>query len=172
MSSQAQSQPASPHAGFVAASGEDRVGRPLSVVGNEVRIKISSRDTNGAFAVAEDLTPPNGGPPLHMHYEQDEWWYVLEGEFLFEIDGEQIHAVPGATVFAPKGSRHTFQNIGTTNGRTIVTVVPGGLDLFFEEVDQTVSRHAVPDMEAVHVLFHKYGMELLGPPLAARHSAK
>jgi mannose-6-phosphate isomerase-like protein (cupin superfamily) len=166
MSSNPQLAP--PRAAFAVPAQADRLGKPLSVVGNEVRIKISSRDTNGAFAVAEDFTPPNGGPPLHLHFEQDEWWYVLEGEFLFEVDGQQIHAGPGATVFAPKGTRHTFQNVGTTTGHTIVTVVPGGLDLFFEEVDATVSPDAPPDPAAIQALFHKHGMELLGPPLAHR----
>lgn len=172
MSSNPKSQPASPRPGFAVAADAGRVGRPLSVVGDELRIKISSRDTNGAFAVAEDITPPNGGPPLHRHYEQDEWWYVLESDFLFEVDGEQIYAGPGSTVFAPKGSCHTFQNVGKTPGRTIVTVVPGGLDLFFEEVDATVPPDAPLDPVAVRALFHKHGMELLGPPLAHRESSE
>lgn len=170
MSSNPQAQAASPHA-FVVEKGADRVGKLLSVVGDELRIKISSRDTNGAFAVAEDLTPPNGGPPLHRHFEQDEWWYILEGQFLFEVDGEQIHAGPGATVFAPKGSAHTFQNVGTTTGRTVVTVVPGGLDLFFEEVDATLAPDAPLDPVEVDALFRKHGMEMLGPPLALREKA-
>jgi mannose-6-phosphate isomerase-like protein (cupin superfamily) len=68
-------------------------------------------------------TMPQGGPPLPLHYHQDEWWYILEGQFLFEVDGRQIRAGPGATVFAPRGSRHTFQNIGSTPGRMVVTAI-------------------------------------------------
>lgn len=166
-----QNQVASTCPAFAVPSGADRVGKVLSVVGDEIRIKISSRDTNGAFAVAEDFTPPNAGPPLHLHHEQDEWWYVLDGEFLFEVDGEKIHAGPGFTVFAPRGSRHTFQNVGSKPGRTIVTVVPGGLDLFFEEIDSTVPAGTIPDPSTLDVLFRKYGMELLGPPLALRDAA-
>jgi len=152
---------------FMVEAGSNRTGQSLYVVGNEVSIKISSRDTGGAFAVAEDCTPPNGGPPLHLHYEQDEWWYVLEGQFLFEVDGKKIYAGPGATVFAPHGSRHTFQNVGVKPGRTVVTVVPGGLDLFFEEMDTAVPPGATPDPASLSALFRKHGMELLGPPLAA-----
>jgi mannose-6-phosphate isomerase-like protein (cupin superfamily) len=61
--------------------------QPSNVVGDEVVVKIASRDTNGTFAVAEGHTPPSGGPPLHRHFTQDEWWYILEGQFLFEVDG-------------------------------------------------------------------------------------
>ncbi len=131
-------------------------------------MKISSKDTNGAFVVMESLVPPKAGPPLHLHHEQDEWWYILEGQFLFEVDGRQFQAGPGATVFTARGTRHTFQNIGDTPGRTIITVVPGGLDTFFEELTLAAPRGTVPDPAKLVPLFQKYGLELLGPPLGAR----
>jgi mannose-6-phosphate isomerase-like protein (cupin superfamily) len=153
---------------FTIKQGE---GRPIHVVGDEVIIKISSRDTGGAFAVFESLTGPLHGPPLHLHRQQDEWWYILEGEFRFEVDGREIYASEGATVFAPRGSRHTFQNVGTAPGRTVTTVVPGGLDEFFEELETAVPRGTVPDPEQIVPIFEKHGLELLGPPLAARTAA-
>ena len=110
--------PSAPASGaFVVESGGDRLGAPMYVVGDDVWVKISSRDTGGAFAVMEARTKPLEGPPLHLHHKQDEWWYILEGEFLFEVDGQQIHAGPGATVYAPRGSQHTFQNISNAPGR-------------------------------------------------------
>ena len=130
---------------FVVPAGENRLNNVLDVFGTQVSVKISSRDTHGAFDVCENTIPPHSGPPLHLHYVQDEWWYIVEGEFLFEVDGEQIHAGPGGTVFAAKGTRHTFQNIGETEGHTVVTVVPGGLDLFFEDVYHTVQPGDEPD---------------------------
>ena len=153
---------------FVVPAGETRPNGVLNVFGNEVLVKISSRDTNGAFAVAENTVPPLSGPPLHLHHVQDEWWYILEGQFLFEVDGEQIHAGPGDTVFAAKGTAHTFQNIGKTNGHTVVTVVPGGLDLFFEEVLEVTQPGAEPDPTLLQPIFKKHGLELLGPPMNAR----
>jgi mannose-6-phosphate isomerase-like protein (cupin superfamily) len=168
--SQSQAVSAPPMTAFSVEPGGDRTQGPLYVVGDEVRVKISSRDTRGAFAVFEDQTPPLQGPPLHLHHVQDEWWYVLEGNYLFEVDGRQIHAGPGATVFAPHGTRHTFQNIGSTPGRMIITVVPGGLDIFFEELSAAVPPGTVPDPAKLAPLFQKHGLELLGPPLAARQS--
>jgi mannose-6-phosphate isomerase-like protein (cupin superfamily) len=151
---------------FLTESGGDRRGGPLDVVGDDIWIKISSEDTAGAFTVFEGRTQPLGGPPLHLHREQDEWWYILEGEFLFEVDGQRIHAGPGDTVFAPRGTRHTFQNAGSAPGRTLTTVVPGGLDVFFAELSTVAPRGAAPDPAKLVPVFEKHGLELLGPPLA------
>ena len=143
-------------------------GWPIHVVGAEMTIKISSRDTDGAFAVFEDLTQPLQGPPLHRHLEQDEWWYIVEGEFKFEVDGREIFASAGATVFAPRGSCHTFQNVGTAPGRMVTTVVPGGLDIFFSEFETVAPRGTVPDPAKLVPVFERHELELLGPPLGAR----
>jgi mannose-6-phosphate isomerase-like protein (cupin superfamily) len=140
-------------------------GRPVHVLGADVKIKISSRDTNGAFAVFEAQTPPLEGPPLHRHNEHDEWWFIARGEYRFVVDGQEIDACAGATVFAPKGSSHTFQNVGSEPGWTITTVVPGGVDLFFEEIDAVSPRGVRPDPEKILPVFEKYGQELLGPPM-------
>ncbi len=142
------------------------LGRPVHVLGNEVIIKISSYDTGGAFTVFEGQTGPLQGPPLHRHRDQDEWWYILDGEYRFEVDGREIYARAGDTVFAPRGSVHTFQNVGTRPGRTLTTVVPGGVDLFFEELEIAAPRDAVPDRSRMAAICAKYGQELLGPPLA------
>jgi hypothetical protein len=84
----------------------------------------------------------------------------------FEADGQEIHACAGATVLAPRGSRHTFQNIGSTPGRTITAVVPGGLDIFFEELETTAPRGTVPDPAKLSQICEKHGQELLGRRMA------
>lgn len=153
---------------FVVKAGKARIGGTLHVFGAEISVKISSLDSGGAYTVLEASTPPNGGPPLHVHHHQDEWWYILDGDFLFENDGIHIPAGPGDTVFSPRGTRHTFQNIGTVPGRTVVTAVPGGLDLFFQELSAAVPPGTPPDPAVMLPIFHKYGVELLGPPLNKR----
>lgn len=150
---------------FVMKRGD---GRPVRVPGGEVTIKISSRDTGGEFAVFEGQTRPLEGPPLHLHRNQDEWWYVLEGEYKFEVNGQELFAGAGAAVFAPRGAPHTFQNIGSTPGRIMTTVVPGGLDIFFEEVEAATPPGTAPDPVKMLAIFEKHGLELVGPPLAAR----
>jgi mannose-6-phosphate isomerase-like protein (cupin superfamily) len=150
---------------------EPRDGKRIHVVGDDVVVKVSSRDTDGAFAIFEDRTPPLAGPPLHCHLHQDETWQIIEGQYRFEVDGQEIYAGPGATVFAPRGTIHTFQNIGTTPARATITVVPGGLDLMFEELETAVPRGMAPDPAKMVPIFEKHGLELHGPPLAARDAA-
>jgi mannose-6-phosphate isomerase-like protein (cupin superfamily) len=150
---------------FIVKAGE---GRTVHVMGEDLTIKISSRDTDGAFTVFEGRARPLQGPPLHCHLEQDEWWHIVEGEYLFEVDGQEIRAGAGDVVFAPRGSRHTFQNIGNTTGHTLTTVVPGGVDIFFEELETIVPRGATPDPARMIPLFKSHALELLGPPLAQR----
>src|SRR5271166_3690416 len=112
MGSKAPTQPAPPSEAFAVKAGESRHGKTLHVVGDEIAVKISSQDTGGAFAVVEGSSPVGGGPPLHKHDVQHEWWHILEGQFLFEVDGREMYAGPGDTVFAPCGSCHAFQNVG------------------------------------------------------------
>ena len=131
-------------------------------------IKVSSSDTGGAFTVFEGHVGPLQGPPLHRHPDQDEWWYILEGEFCFQVDGREIHARTGDIVFAPRGSVHAFQNIGPKAGRVLTTVVPGGIDLYFQELETVAPKGAVPDRVKLALISKKHGLELLGPPLAAR----
>ena len=158
---------------FVVEAGGDRKRKPLSVVGEGITIKVSSSDTNGAFTIFEDVTPPLGGPPLHVHDVQDEWWYILEGELVFEVDGKEFHAGPGDSVFAPHGSRHAFMNPGRSPARSLITVVPGGLDLFFEDVSVAAptAAEAAANPQLLAELFRKHGMEMLGPPLSARQKS-
>ena len=90
----------------------------------------------------------------------------MKGNYRFEIDGEMILAGPGDTGFAARGSRHTFQNIGTEPSHHIVTVVPGGLDACFRELTVAVPCGSALDPAVVAPLFEKHGLELLGPPLS------
>jgi quercetin dioxygenase-like cupin family protein len=146
-------------------------GRLIHVLGNEVTVKVSSRDTGGAFAVFEGHTAPLQGPPLHRHPDHDESWFILEGEYRFEVNGREIRARAGDTVFAPRGSVHTFQNVGTGPGRTLTTVVPGGVDIFFEELEIVAPRGTAPDVPKMLVIAERHNQQLIGPPLGARASA-
>jgi mannose-6-phosphate isomerase-like protein (cupin superfamily) len=146
-------------------------GKTVHVLGADINIRVSSRDTGGAFTTFDARILPLQGPPLHRQRDEDESWYIVEGDFRFEVDGEIVYAGAGSTVFARRGTAHTFQNIGTTPGRILTTAVPGGLDLFFEEIDAVAPRGSVPDPAKLLPIFEKYGNELLGPPLASRNVA-
>ena len=151
--------------------GETRGAAPLQIFADRVWVKLAGADTGGAYAIMEDRTEPQCGPPLHRHQREDESFYVLEGEFVFEVDGKQIHTGPGTSVYAPRGTAHTFQNVGATAGRMLVMVQPAGLDEFFTDLDAATKDMGEPDLSVVVPVFEKHGLELLGPPLAARELA-
>lgn len=153
---------------FVMQPDESRTSAPLEVFGNRIRILLSAIDTAGGYSVFSSEVPPLSGPPLHRHNREDEWWHVLEGEFRFEVDGEVIIAGPGSSVFAGRGTVHTFQNVSPETGRMLTVVEPAGVDQFFEEV--AAAGHSDPSLLAP--IFKKYDLEVLGPPIAVREAMK
>ncbi len=90
-----------------------------------VQVKVSSQDSAGAYSVCEIAVPPRTGPPMHLHRFEDEWFYVLEGDFRFVIGGEEIAAPEGTSLFGPRRIAHTFQNVGSSQGRLLTVSTPG-----------------------------------------------
>ncbi len=144
-------------------------GRRLWVVGELLTLKMVGSDTDGAFALIEEVTPPEGGPPPHMHTREDETFYVLEGELEFLIGERTISATAGSVVYGPRGIVHSFRNVGSTPSRMAVIITPAGLEKFFEEVGEPVTDpssppESPPDVERLVAVARKYGMEIPPPP--------
>ena len=152
---------------LVLAPGESRTGGPLRIYRDQIKVKLSGADTGGTYAIVESTTQPQSGPPLHRHSLEDESFYVLEGQYTFEVDGQRILAGPGTALFAPRGTVHTFMNVGSTPGRMLTVVQPAGLDSFFVDMDAAVANEKAPDFVQLAAIYKQYGLELLGPPLAA-----
>ena len=108
-------------------------GRALSLVGDRITFKLTGTDTNNAFLLGEQVTPPGGGPPPHVHRHEDETFYILDGEFEFSLGDTTIRAVAGSVVYAPRNVPHRFTNVGALSGRLLVIVTPAGLEAFFAE---------------------------------------
>jgi len=161
----ATSQPELGKQPSVVRSGEAKGQGPLNIFGDLISVKLSGADTEGACSVMEDVTQPNEGPPLHVHHREDEGFYILEGDYVFEIDGRRQEAHAGDFLWAPRRIPHCFQNVGSKPGRILLTVEPAGLENFFAEL---AAIEGPPDPAAVAPIFEKYGLELLGPPLRAR----
>lgn len=143
-----------------------RLGTALDVLGEPGMVKLAGTDTNDAAAVVQFTVPKFAGPPLHRHSREDEWFYVLEGQITWEVDGQRHSGGAGSSAFAPRGTAHAFQNFHDETARILVMVTPAGLDRFFEDVTIMHRDLTQPDFERVGQLMQSYGMELLGPPLA------
>ncbi|MFZ4507802.1 MAG: cupin domain-containing protein [Fimbriimonas sp.] len=141
---------------------------PLNIFGNTVTVQVSGADSGGKLAVVHDVTPPLGGPPLHKHLTDTEAFYVLEGSFVFELDGVLRTLGVGESITILPGVVHLYQNVGELPGRMLIVTTPAGLDEFFVELDELLKSSAEPDMPAIAALHGRFGMELLGPPLVAR----
>ncbi len=144
---------------------ECRTREPLDVLGQPTLVKLAGTDTAGAVAVMHITAPKMTGPPLHRHSREDEWFYVLEGEIVTEVDGKRTTAGAGISAFAPRGTAHTFQNFKDGRAKLLVMVTPAGLERFFEELTQMNKGLSQPDFARVGELMGNYGMEILGPPL-------
>jgi quercetin 2,3-dioxygenase len=101
---------------------------------------------------------PKSGPPTHIHQAEDEFFYVVSGEFRVKL-GDRIMSAPAHSfMFVPRGTAHSFQNVGPEPGVLLVGVTPGGFERMFQE------RQGV-DAEANRALMKKHKMEVVGPPL-------
>jgi quercetin dioxygenase-like cupin family protein len=112
-------------------------GKPLDFPGETVRVRISGEQTGGAYSIIETVVLPNSGAPLHRHDNEDEIFYIVEGEFDLTY-GDKTHRVkPGTVAVLPKGEAHTYRNVGEEPGKILITIVPAGFEHFFEEVTDT-----------------------------------
>ena len=104
------------------------------------------------------IIAPKSGPPAHIHRGEDEFFYVVSGEFKFKLGDRIVSAPARSIVFVPRGTAHTFENIGSDSGVLLVGVTPGGLEQMFAE------RQGV-DMDKERKLMKMHDMEVVGPPL-------
>jgi mannose-6-phosphate isomerase-like protein (cupin superfamily) len=145
-------------------SKTDSMPRELAVVGDAIRILLSGADTGGAYALVEDVVPPGGGPPPHVHRDEDEGFYVLEGDIEFLAGDRWVRVGAGGSFFGRRGLPHTFRNAGAVPARLMVVISPAGFERFFEEVDRmTTAAGHPPAPEALIALGAKYRLTFLPP---------
>lgn len=145
---------------FVAA-GEDRYGEHRGLGISVIDFKTTPQD-NGGLLVIENTFHAKGGPARHLHYDQDEWFYAVEGQFIVEVGEKSLMLNPGDSLLAPRKVPHVWAHVGNTRGRILITFMPAGkMEAFFREVTKA---DAMPPQDPA--LWQAHGMELLGPPLS------
>ncbi|QEM10792.1 cupin domain-containing protein [Mucilaginibacter rubeus] len=151
---------------------DEKEGQTLAVVGDAYRVIISGKQTGGAYAVIDMLVPPGGGPGPHAHAEMQESFYVIEGELEFKTEAGPYIAKKGSFVNIPKGGEvHCFKNKGNTTAHMLCTVIPAGLDEFFEEIGTPVASGTFlpppalteDDLARLKSIAEKYGQKLYPP---------
>ena len=146
--------------------------KALWVLGDLVTYRISSEQSSGASSLFEVVVQPQGGPPPHIQHREDEWTYVLEGEFELLYGDRTISGSSGSLVYVPRGTLHTYKNVGQDPGRLLVGQTPArSLQGFFEEIgEEAVDKSTPPvmdgppDVASIVAIAIRYGIEIPPPP--------
>ena len=134
----------------------------LNIAGARVQVLVSSHDTGGRYAICEVETAGGSGPPLHAHSYEDGFFYILEGEFDFQIAGNAATVGPGTSLFIPRQTAYAFRS-KDDKGRFLLLAHPGGLDLFFHDV-RSVAQGQQPFLEKLEPVLEKHGI-IISPKL-------
>ncbi len=151
--------------GIMVKNGSDRFSKPLSLFdGDKFYCKVSGKDTDGDLYIFDSTRLKEGGPPLHFHYEQDEWWYIISGEYIIKVGDETYHAKAGDCVFGPRGVPHTFAKVGTAESKLIMLFQPAGkMEEWFTRVHNgEIAKMTEEEKDNAR---KAHGFEHIGPPL-------
>ena len=145
---------------------EAAAGRKFWVMGHLVEIKLTAADTQGVASVIEVSSNPGTFVPPHAHRAMDEMFYVLEGEYEFELPTQTLRVGPGGFVHVPKGTIHGFRAVGDRRARLVDWHTPGGFERFIEDVGVPATagdeapEAAEPNVEELLALFDIHGMDV------------
>ena len=147
-------------------AGKDRYGEELMFMGGRFDLKVSSRDTGGDLCIYDTVRESKGGPALHLHHSQDEWFYVVRGRFLVQVGDETFTIGPGDSAFAPRKVPHAFAMTSDGEGQMLVLFQPAGsMEDFFNQMAKFGSDIPKNQETVMKRLWADHGMQVLGPPL-------
>jgi mannose-6-phosphate isomerase-like protein (cupin superfamily) len=143
---------------FVLRPGE---GRDIDMGNFRMSLKASGEDTRQAFSLLEAEEPPNFGPPMHIHHDAAEAFYVVSGEYVIFIGDDEYLCSAGSFIYIPAGAPHGFR-VGAVPSRKLNIYTPAAMVGYFDELSAAISRGEMDD-EALAEIARRYGMEVIGP---------
>lgn len=148
------------------SAGSDHDGKTRNVGVSHTTYKVLTAETSGALFVLEQANEKKGGPTRHLHYSQDELFYVLEGEYIVEVGDERFHLKAGDCVLGPRMIPHAWAFVGNSKGRMLISFSPAGrMEAFFNDREKIGIKKGAYASAAEAETMKTYGMELIGPPL-------
>jgi|GEM_PF-332806 len=115
-------------------------GEKYWIAGDHITFKVGPQQTDKKYAVALTWTAPGSGPPPHIHANEDEMFYIIEGTMMFMDNQETFIGGPGTAVYLKKGIPHTFKNVGDKPAKFIVTTAPTGFEAFVAECGESITQ--------------------------------
>jgi mannose-6-phosphate isomerase-like protein (cupin superfamily) len=138
-------------------------GRPIDLgEGFAVVVKADELQTGGVVSVLETQEPPGFGPPVHVHHDCAEAFYVLEGEYVMFLGDAEVVCPPGSFIFVPQDVPHGFRTGGTV-GRKLNFYFPASMVGYFDDLAATLPQEDVGEDELAQIAA-KHRMEIVGPP--------
>lgn len=124
-------------------------------------LKASGEDTERAFSLLEAEEPPNFGPPMHIHHDAAEAFYVVSGEYRIFVENEEYVCPAGSFIYIPAGVPHGFR-VGAEPSRKLNIYAPAAMVGYFDELAAAIARDVMDD-ETLGEIARRYGMEVIGP---------
>ena len=115
---------------------EERGGLPTAAGGDIYADLATGEQTNGAYYLVHAIVPPGGGPPAHIHAREEEAFFLIKGELVFQIGGERVTAAAGTFLNVPRGTKHGFKNEGDSDAEMIFWFAPAGIEGLFRELGE------------------------------------
>jgi mannose-6-phosphate isomerase-like protein (cupin superfamily) len=157
---------------FVLKRGE---GESVWSLGGRFTVKVAEANADGRFSLVETVAFRSTEPPLHIHHNEDEAWYIVDGRMTFYVGDDALEAAPGSFVFAPRGIAHTF-TVDVEPTRVLVFASPAGFERFALELgepatsDEPPADLAVPGPNVLGPVAQRYGIDVVGPPRRVTHT--
>lgn len=136
-------------------------GRVIDLGDFGVTVKASEKETAGVVSVLENDEPPGFGPPIHVHHDCAEAFYVLAGEYIMHLDGREVVCPAGSFVFIPRGVRHGFR-VGDVPSRKLNFYFPASMVGYFDDLAEVLHRDTVSESELAGIA-EAHQMEIVGP---------
>jgi mannose-6-phosphate isomerase-like protein (cupin superfamily) len=156
----AQSSPATPPDSILhpVPAGQDRSGHLHSLGFSSLAFKVVTSDAAGnLFVIEHSNLMPNTGPALHLHFSQEEWFYVMEGEVRFQVGDRRLRLGPGESILAPRRIPHTFSASGSPAHMLIAFTPANKMEQYF------IDAAAHPSLAATADFMNRYDMQWIGP---------
>lgn len=142
---------------FVLGPGD---GRLIEMGNFTMVVKATADETGAAFSLLEATEPAGFGPPMHIHHDAAEAFYVLDGEYIVFLEEREVICPAGSFIYIPAGVRHGFR-VGNVPGRKLNLYSPAAMVGYFDELKSLLAAPE-PDAERLDEMARRYGMEVVG----------
>ena len=135
-------------------------GRSIDLGNFRMSVKATAQQTTDAFTLLEADEPPGFGPPMHIHRDAAEAFYILSGEYIIFVRDDEVACPAGSFIYIPAGVPHGFR-VGSQPSRKLNLYTPAAMVGYFDELSAALAKGAA-DVDLSDIA-DRYGLEIIGP---------